>query len=113
MIIFLILFNASFASIKDTCKPPIDVLKGVYSSEEKKLINPNDVSEKGTETAFDFAALVGMEIDAAITKIKSTNAKIEVVKMAHGTPPLLPLKDDRVIVYYGSDNRVSKKPTFG
>jgi hypothetical protein len=113
MIVFLILFNASFTSIKDTCKPPINVLKGVYSAEEKKIVNPNDVSEKGTETAFDFAALVGMEIDAAITKIKSTNAKLEVVKLAQGTPPLLPSKDDRVMVFYGSDNRVSKKPTFG
>lgn len=113
MIVFLILFNASFTSIKESCKPRIDVLKGVYSSEEKKLVNPNDVSEKGTETAFDFAALVGMNVDTAITKIKSTNAKIEIVKLAQGTPPLLPLKDDRVIVFYGSDNRVSKKPTFG
>lgn len=114
MIIFLILFNASFTSIKDTCKPPIDVLKGVYSSEEKKLVNPNDVSEKGTETAFDWAALVGMEIEAAITKIKSTNAKIEVVKLAQGTPlPTGPTKEDRVVVFYGSDNRVSKKPVFG
>jgi hypothetical protein len=114
MVTFLILFNASFTSIKETCKPRIDILKGVYSSEEKKLVNPNDVSEKGTETAFDWAALVGMNIDAAITKIKSTNSKLEILKLAQGTPlPTGQKNDNRVVIFYGTDNRVSNKPIFG
>jgi hypothetical protein len=114
MVTFLILFNASFTSIKETCKPRIDILKGVYSSEVKKLVNPNDVSERGTETAFDWAALVGMNIDAAITKIKSTNSKLEILKLAQGTPlPEGPTNENRVVVFYGTDDRVSKKPVFG
>lgn len=87
-----------------------DVAKNLQS---QYLPAPATTGERSEKLDLDLKALVGLDVDMAVAKIKQWDSKAHVVKVVKGAYVPYIYQFNRMYVFYDEQNKVTRTPEFG